>query len=116
MRRELVKAARNRGKVTYGRLMKDFHLSRGLPLTRAIAAVDVREYELGAPGFAAIIVRKDTGFPGGGYFCDQDLPRRLRRPSERSGDPRLSPAEQEHVLKQQGRIWAHYGKTRKRED
>jgi hypothetical protein len=108
MRRHLAKAAHARSKVTYGELMKNYHLSRGRRLSQAIGEVDRAEYARGSPGFAAIVVRKDTGFPGGGYFCDEELPTGLRRTRARSSDPRLSRAEKDHVLRQQEKIWAHY--------
>jgi hypothetical protein len=38
------------------------------------------DYARGAQEFAAIIVHKDTGFPGEGFFCDDELPPSLRRP------------------------------------
>lgn len=112
MRIDLVKAARAKSKVTYGELMKRYHLSRGRPLIRAIGQIDMQEYARGAPGFAAIIVRRDTGFPGGGYFCDDDLPPGLRRTSRTRTDPKLTPAEKAYVFRQQKRIWAHYTKSR----
>lgn len=108
-RKELLAAARGRRTVTYGILMKRFSLSRGRVLSELIGLVDRKEYESGAPGFAAIIVRKDTGYPGGGYFCDRDLTPRLRRPRGRSADPRLSGGERAHIRAQQEKIWAYYG-------
>jgi len=111
MRLCLLRAARRRSTVTYGQLMKSYHLSRGRRLSQTIGEIDRREYAEGAPGFAAIIVRRDTGFPGGGYFCDNELPPQLRRPRRRGSDPRLSPAEVRHVRGQQRRIWAFYGRS-----
>jgi hypothetical protein len=108
LRRELVKAARARGTLSYGQLMKIMGISRGSPLFNAIAAVDRAEYARGAPGFAAIIVRKDTGFPGGGFFCDDGLPPSLRRPYERASDPKLTAAEMNYVKEAQRRIWDYY--------
>jgi hypothetical protein len=108
MRTELLRAARSGEKVTYGELMKRYRLSRGRALTNAIAKVDEKERARGAPGFAAIIVRKDMGFPGGGYFCGGDLPPGLLREPGRSSDPRLTPAERAHLTEQQAKIWAYY--------
>lgn len=104
----LAASAGRREKVTYGQLMRRFKISRGKALSLLIGAVDRREYESGAPGFAAIVVRKDTGYPGGGYFCDDGLPRGLRRPQARSTDPRLTPAEKSHLRKQQETVWDYY--------
>jgi hypothetical protein len=108
LRLELVRAARARGTLTYGELMKILGVSRGKPLFEAIVAVDRDEYARGAPGFAAIIVRKDTGFPGGGFFCDDDLPTNLRRPFEKASDPKLSAAEMNYVKEAQKKIWDYY--------
>ena len=111
VRSDLLKAAKGGTKVTYGQLMKKHGLSRGRRLSRLISQVDSLEYARGAPGFATIIVRKDTSFPGGGYFCDDGLPCGLIRASDKSTDPRLTPREKEHILAQQARIWAFYSKA-----
>ncbi len=108
LRQVLLKAARSRGKLTYGELMRLMEISRGRPLWEAIVEVDKAEYARGAPGFAAIIVRKDTGFPGGGFFCDDDLPPELRRPFERASDPKLSAAEMNYVKDAQRKVWDYY--------
>jgi hypothetical protein len=108
LRQELLKAARAHGTFTYGELMKLMGISRGRPLFEAIVALDRAEYSRGAPGFAAIIVRKDTGFPGGGFFCDDGLPPSLRRPFSRASDPKLSAAELNYVKEAQKKIWAYY--------
>jgi hypothetical protein len=113
MRRSLLATAVRGETITYGTLMKRFRLSRGRALSKMIAEVDRREYDDGAPGFAALIVRKDTGFPGGGYFCDDELPIRLRRPGSKSGAPQLSAAERNYIRAQQQRIWLHYSGTRR---
>jgi hypothetical protein len=104
--------AASRGEtITYGTLMRKFDLSRGKALSRMISAVDRKEHASGAPGFAAIIVRKDTRCPGGGYFCDDTLPPRLRRPGSRASDPRLSEAERSHIKRRQREIWAYYAEA-----
>ena len=108
LRQELVKAARSHGTLTYGELMRLMGISRGRPLWEAIVEVDKAEYAKGAPGFAAIIVRKDTGFPGGGFFCDDGLPADLRRPFEKASDPKLSAAETNYVKEAQRKIWEYY--------
>jgi len=108
LRSHLAAAARKRNVVTYGELMRKYHLSRGKVLSQVIGEIDMLECEEGGPGFAAIIVRKDTGFPGGGYFCDDVLPTRLRRSKDRASDPKLSEQEQKHVKRQQHKIWDFY--------
>ncbi|QQG48164.1 MAG: hypothetical protein HY247_05250 [archaeon] len=109
----LLPAARSGRTVTYGDLMKRHNLSRGRALSRMIGTVDRAEIKKRAPGFAAIIVRKDTGFPGGGFFCDDDLPRGLVRDRRKSSDPRLTAAERDYVRVQQKRIWSFYGSKRR---
>ena len=108
LREELARAARARGTLTYGELMKLLGISRGRPLFDAIVEVDRAEHARGAPGFAAIIVRKDTGFPGGGFFCDDGLPASLRRPFSRANDPKLSASEMNYVKEAQKKIWNYY--------
>jgi len=110
LRRELANAARARSTVNYGQLMKILEISRGRPLFEAIVEVDKAEVARGAPGFAAIIVRKDTGFPGGGFFCGDDLPPSVRRPFERASDPKLSATEMNYVKEAQRKIWEYYSK------
>jgi hypothetical protein len=112
VRRELLRAARDRRTVTYGLLMRKFHLSRGAPGGRGVVGVvgevDRREARRGAPGFAAIAVRKDTGYPGGGFFCWDGVPAALRRARREGSDPRLSDAEKRYVRKLQEEVWGYY--------
>ena len=110
LRQELLRTAKARGTLTYGELMRILGISRGRPLFEAISAVDRDEYRRGAPGFAAIIVRKDTGLPGGGFFCDDSLPPSLRRPYSRANDPKLSAGEMNYVKEEQKRIWDYYSR------
>ena len=112
LRSYLATAAREHRVVTYGELMSKYHLSRGPALSGAIGEVDRLEREEGRLGFAAIVVRKDTGFPGGGYFCDDTLPSRLRRPRSLASDPRLSRPERRHIRRLQHEIWAFYSQSR----
>lgn len=112
MRSVLLEAALNRKTITYGELMNRFGLARGesgKTVVGMLGQVDRLEYAKGAPGFAAIVVRKDTGYPGGGFFCWDDLPAQIRRPPERSTEPKLSDPEKRYVREQQEKIWAYYG-------
>lgn len=112
MRRELLRAARDRRTVTYGFLMGKFRMSRGASggkgVVGVIGAVDRREARRGAPGFAAIVVRKDTGYPGGGFFCWDGIPAALRRAKREGSNPRLSDAEKEYVRELQEETWSYY--------
>jgi hypothetical protein len=113
VRRELLRAARGRRTVTYGYLMRKFRLSRGAPggggVVGVVGQIDRFEARSGAPGFAAIVVRKDTGFPGGGFFCWDGVPRDLRRGRHTGADPRLSEAERRYVRGLQEEVWSFYG-------
>jgi hypothetical protein len=112
VRGALLKAARGHRTLTYGFLMRKFHLSRGAPGGRGVVGVisdvDRREAKKGAPGFAAIVVRKDTGYPGGGFFCWEGVPSALRRPGRSGSNPKLSEAEKRYVRKLQEEIWTYY--------
>lgn len=98
--------------MTYGYLMKKFGLTRGRGLRGVVSVIgEIDNYEVkrGSPGFGAIVVRKDTRFPGGGFFCyGGDLPPSLRRPNGLNANPRLSEAEKQYVLNEQKAIWFHY--------
>ncbi|HZW84968.1 MAG TPA: hypothetical protein VFE91_03570 [Nitrososphaerales archaeon] len=89
--------------------MKLLGVSRGRPLLDAIVEVDKAEYARGAPGFAAIIVRKDTGYPGGGFFCGDDVPVEVRRPFSKASYPKLSAAEMNYIKAAQRKVWDYYG-------
>lgn len=111
MREVLLSAAMARKTVTYGELMVRFGLARGefgRTVVGMLSDVDRRESGAGAPGFAAIVVRKDTGFPGGGFFCWDDVPPEVRRPPDKCQDPKLSEAEKNYVRGLQENIWRYY--------
>ena len=112
VRRELLRAAGDHRTVTYGFLMRKFRISRGAPggkgIVGVIGEIDRHEALRGAPGFAAIVVRKDTRFPGGGFFTWDGLPPCLRRPKGAGSNPRLSDAERRYARKLQEEIWSYY--------
>jgi hypothetical protein len=112
VRRELLRAAREHRAVTYGLLMRKFRISRGAPRGKGVVGVigeiDRRETQKGAPGFAAIVVRKDTGYPGGGFFCWDGVPSHLRRPKGESSNPSLSDPEKRYVRDLQEKTWTYY--------
>jgi len=112
MRRELIKAAVERRTVTYGYLMKKFGVSRGSALgdtvVGALAEIDHYEYKTGAPGFAAIVVRKDTGYPGGGFFCWDGVPAEVRRGKDEAQNPNLSDSEKRYIDEERVKIWTYY--------
>lgn len=116
VRQELLRAALERRTVTYGLLMLKFGFTRGgggeRSVVAALSEIDRDEARKGGPGFAALVVRKDTGFPGGGFFCWKDVPPEIRRSDAGSQNPRLSEKEKEYVRGQQEAIWNHYRRLR----
>ncbi len=114
MRKELIRAAGERRTVTYGYLMQKFGMSRGSStggtVVGALGEIDRHEYLAGAPGFAAIVVRKDTGYPGGGYFCWEGIPAELRRGQGEGENPQLSDPEKRYIKSEQEKIWHYYGR------
>ena len=112
MRQALIKAAVERGTLTYGYLMEKFKISRGSSegdtVVGALGEIDRREYQVGAPGFAAIVVRKDTGYPGGGFFCWDGVPTELRREKDEGQNPKLSDAEKQYIKDEREKIWNYY--------
>ncbi len=116
MRRELLRAASDHRTVTYGLLMRKFRISRGAPGGKGIAGVigeiDRCEAREEAPGFAAIVVRKDTGYPGGGFFTWGGVPSGLRRPKREGSNPRLADAEKRYGRDLQEEIWGYYSDHR----
>lgn len=107
----MLRAAIARKTLTYGYLMRKFHLSRGAGIVGVIGEIDRYEASREAPGFAAIVVRKDTGHPGGGFFCWDDVPHGLRRPRGQGLNPKLSEAETRYVQSLQEEIWRFYGRA-----
>jgi hypothetical protein len=119
VRRELLRAANDHRTVAYGFLMRKFRMSRGAPggkgIVGVIGEIDRFEARKGAPGFAAIVVRKDTGYPGGGFFTWDGIPSGLRRPKREGSNPRLSNAEKVYVRNLQKETWSYYkGEPRRR--
>jgi hypothetical protein len=117
VRRELLGAAVDGRTVTYGYLMKKFRISRGAPRGRGIVGVigeiDRHEARRNAPGFAALVVRKDTGYPGGGFFCWDGVPDALRRSKGEGLNPGMSEAEKRYVRGLQEGIWSFYRRGRR---
>jgi hypothetical protein len=111
MRRVLRDAAVQRNTVTYGHLMGKFGLSRGSgrgkTVVGALTEIDREERAAGAPGFAALVVRKDSGYPGGGFFEGVRRKGATRRGAggRRKG---LTDAEMAYADKERERVWSYY--------
>lgn len=107
MRRVLVEAAIERKTVTYGQLMKRFSLSRGhgrgKTVVGALDEIDSAERAAGAPGFAALVVRKDTGYPGHGFFAG-----RRKESGGGDGGSRLTLEEKDYANREKEKIWGYY--------
>jgi hypothetical protein len=50
------------------------------------------------------VVRKDTGYPGGGFFSWGGIPSALRMPKREGSNPRLSEAEKRYVRRLQEEV------------
>ena len=107
----LVDAAAARKTVTYGQLMKKFGVSRGSgrgnTVVEALDEIDRAERAAGAPGFAALVVRKDTGYPGQGFFAGKG-----KGSGGGDGGSRLTPADKEYADRQRERVWSYYRRQR----
>lgn len=98
--------------MTYGYLMERFGLTRGRGergVVRVLGEIQAVQAAANAPGLAPIVARKDTGYPGGGFFCWRGVPASIRRPRSRGTDPRLSEAEKRYVSRLRERVWRFYG-------
>jgi len=108
---DIRKHARRGETITYGDLMRRFHISRGR--THGIAEVLWRISEreacrLGAshdpPHFiSAVVVRAATGYPSGGFFGLAGIPADLERAERSYADHLLSAQEKRYVEK----VWNH---------
>ena len=103
--------ARKGTTVTYGDLMKRYHISRGRThgIAEVLWLVSEREACLVGPShdpphfISAVVVRAGTGYPSGGFFGLEGIPPDLQRAERSYGDPALSPQEMRYVQ----RVWEH---------
>ncbi|MBC8100598.1 MAG: hypothetical protein H7Y11_14240 [Armatimonadetes bacterium] len=75
MRTLLIETARQQRTVTYSALAAQLSLHHRAPaFHHLIRAVDADETAAGRPSLAALVVRKDTGIPGAGFYAGAPMP------------------------------------------
>jgi hypothetical protein len=76
MRAILIGTARQCATITYSELaslIQTAHIHHRAPLFyRLLSDVDRDETDAGRPSLAALVVRKDSGIPGGGFYADAE--------------------------------------------
>jgi hypothetical protein len=74
MRAILINQARQRATITYSSLaasMQTVHMHHRAPyFHKLLRDMDADEVRDGRPSLAALVVRKDTGIPGSGFFTE----------------------------------------------
>lgn len=74
MRAILINQARQRATITYSSLaasMQTVHMHHRAPyFHKLLRDMDADEVHDGRPSLAALVVRKDTGIPGSGFFTE----------------------------------------------
>jgi|MudIll2142460700_1097286.scaffolds.fasta_scaffold156659_3 hypothetical protein len=120
VRRRLIKAAKSGNTITYGSLMKEFHISRGggqKSIGHVVGSISEYEDQNGRPLISAIVVRSGSesricpkGQTGGGFFSipTSNIPANLRRQASDMGNPTLTPEEKDFLWKQQNKVWAYW--------
>ena len=114
VRKKLTEVAKRRDTITYGELMREFHISRRV-IGDVVGEVSEYEYKKGRPFISAIVVQTNSatriypkGMPGGGFLGISDLPSYIRRlDKSKYGDP-LNSKEQEFISKEQSKVWNYW--------
>jgi hypothetical protein len=111
-------SAKREHPITYGEIMRECHIPRGQPVRNGKAIGDVvgkisewtsdewRVY------LSAIVVHKNTSYPGGGFFGLKRIPSRLVREEAKWADQRLNADEKTFVRNCQQKVFA-LAKTKK---
>lgn len=119
VRKRLIQAAKSGNTITYGELMKEFHISRGGPksIGHVVGSISEFEDQHGRPLISAIVIRANSasrmcpkGQTGGGFFSipSPTIPPSLRRPLADIVIPTLTPDEKAFLWKQQNTVWAYW--------
>lgn len=120
VRRKLIQVAKSGKTVTYGELMRKFHVSRGgrtpgIGIGYVVGTISEYEDSKGRPLLSAIVVRSGSvrricphGSPGGGFFGLPAIPAELRRPEPERSNPVLTDGELRFVRVEQDKIWRYW--------
>jgi hypothetical protein len=68
VRRRILEFARKEGMLTYGQLMREFHLARGRHIANVLGIISEYEAENGRPYLSSIVTRADTGKPSPDFW------------------------------------------------
>lgn len=116
--RLIVESAKKGQTITYGEIMRKCRIPRGQPTHNGKAIGDVvgriREWTWENRGIylSAIVVHKDTGYPGGGFFGLSGIPSKFARDEAGWSDRKLTTAEKSFLSKRQQEAFA-WAKGRK---
>lgn len=111
-------SARRGRAITYGEIMRVCHVPRGQLIHNGKAVGDVvgeiSEWTWDTWGIylSAIVVRKNTAYPGGGFFGLKGIPTTFARGEEGWSDRRLTADEKGFLRKRQQEVFA-WAKRRK---
>jgi len=113
VRNKLINVARGRHTITYGELMKEFHINRRW-IGGIVGRISEDEHKKGRPRLSAIVVRARSetnvcplGTPGGGFFGIPDLPAFIKR-EESEFTNKLSIQEQQFIAEEQKKAWEYW--------
>ena len=112
--RLIVESAKKGRTITYGEIMRKCGIPRGQPTHNGKAIGDVvgriSEWTRENWGIylSAIVVHKDTGYPGGGFFGLSGIPAEFARDEAGWDDRRLTADERSFLSKRQQEVltWA----------
>jgi hypothetical protein len=122
VRRKLIQVAKDGMTITYGQLMKEFHIPRGHPtpgvgIGYVVGTISEYEDSKGRPLLSAIVVRSGSasricpkGSTGGGFFGipTPTIPSELKRTESRISDPVLSDSELRFLRSEQEKAWKYW--------
>ncbi|MDZ7262613.1 MAG: hypothetical protein ONB05_10980 [candidate division KSB1 bacterium] len=119
VRAKLIETARKGEMITYGELMKAFHIPRahpkpGIGIGSVVGEISEYEHSNSRPLLSVIVVGAGSktkmcpkGHPGGGFLGLSGVPSHLRRSSTNFYAP-LTLKEQEFVWNEQQKVWKYW--------
>jgi len=120
VRKKLIDVAKKGKTITYGELMKRFHIPRGhlkpgIGIGHVVGIISEYEHRKKRPFLSAIVVAKGSasnvcqyGRPSGGFFFIYNLPAVLRRDESKRGVRALTNPELKFVRKEQKKVWNYW--------
>ena len=105
----LVALAKDGRTVTYSILQSDLHLPRQ-DTGEILGEVSNREHKDGRPRLSALVVRKDTGLPGVGFFGLDGVPPQIRWPQEKEVSAEVTEKRASFALEERKRVFDYWQK------